>query len=91
MKICNISFVFSRPVKDLDDVRGAMAALKEIREEQIKIDMNIAPIEESYALLNKFELAFNDGNAERVDGLAYGWKNLMNSVRIAFSFITLKH
>jgi len=49
-----------------------MAALKEIREEQIKIDMNIGPIEESYALLNKFELIFNDGNAERVDGLAFG-------------------
>ncbi len=35
----------SRPIKDLDDIRLAMNALKEIRENEIKIDMNIAPIE----------------------------------------------
>ena len=35
----------SRPIKDLDDVRSAMAGLKEIRENQIRIDMEIGPIE----------------------------------------------
>lgn len=35
----------SRPIKDLDDIRLAMNALKEIRENEIKIDMNIAPTE----------------------------------------------
>ena len=35
----------SRPLKDLDDVRLAMAALKEIREQEIRIDMIIPPIE----------------------------------------------
>lgn len=35
----------SRPIKDLDDIRFAMAALKEIRENEIRIDMNLAPIE----------------------------------------------
>ena len=54
-----------------------MAALMEVRDQQIKIDMTIGPIEESYALLNKLELNFNDGNAEKVDGLAYQWKNLL--------------
>jgi len=34
-----------RPVKDLDDIRFAMAGLKEIRENEIKIDMSITPIE----------------------------------------------
>lgn len=34
-----------RPIKDLDDIRLAMYALKEIRENEIKIDMNISPIE----------------------------------------------
>ncbi|MBN3299228.1 DYH5 protein, partial [Amia calva] len=51
----------SRPVEDLEDVRGAMAALKEVREAEIHIDMT---------------LLFRDGNAERVDGLAYAWRNL---------------
>lgn len=72
----NLSKRLSRPINDLDDVRGAMAALKELRDAEIKIDMTIEPIEETYALLNKHELLFHDGNAERVDGLAYAWKNL---------------
>ena len=75
-----IIFTLSRSINDLDDVRGAMAALKELREGQIKTDMTIGPIEESYALLNKLELSYNDGNAEKVDGLAYQWKNLLAMV-----------
>ena len=35
----------SRPIKDLDDIRLAMAALKEIRDKEIMIDMSIGPIE----------------------------------------------
>ncbi|XP_026217964.1 dynein heavy chain 5, axonemal [Anabas testudineus] len=65
-----------RPITDLEDVRGAMAALREIREAEVRIDATIGPVEESFALLNKHELHFNDGNAERVDGLTYAWKNL---------------
>ncbi|XP_064627182.1 dynein axonemal heavy chain 5-like isoform X2 [Lineus longissimus] len=69
-----------RPVKDLDDVRSHMAALSEIREAEIRIDMTIGPIEETYALLNRYNITFNDGNAERVDSLSYGWKKLMAQV-----------
>ncbi|XP_069476735.1 dynein axonemal heavy chain 5-like [Ambystoma mexicanum] len=78
--IDNLSKRLSRPVNDLDDVRGAMDGLKEIRDAEIKIDMMIGPIEESHALLLKYELLFQDGNAERVDGLAYAWKNLNTQV-----------
>lgn len=35
----------SRPIKDLDDIRHAMGALKEIRDREIMIDMSIGPIE----------------------------------------------
>lgn len=66
----------SRPIKDLDDIRGAMAALAELRDNEIRIDSGIPPIEETYAMLNRFELVFSDGNAEKVDSLAYGWKKL---------------
>ncbi|CAI9729037.1 dynein heavy chain 5, axonemal-like [Octopus vulgaris] len=65
-----------RPLKDLDDVRAHMAALNEIREAEVRIDMTIAPIEETYAMLNKYNLVFNDGNAERVDSLTYGYFKL---------------
>ena len=40
----------SRPIKDLDDIRFAMAALKEIRENEIRIDMSIAPIEVRFVI-----------------------------------------
>ncbi|KAJ8385596.1 hypothetical protein AAFF_G00184580 [Aldrovandia affinis] len=69
-----------RPVGDLEDVRGAMAALREVREAEIRIDRIIGPVEESFALLNRHELFFSDGNAEKVDGLAYAWKNLNTQV-----------
>ncbi|KAG9479366.1 hypothetical protein GDO78_012827 [Eleutherodactylus coqui] len=78
--IDNLSKRLNRPINDLDDVRGAMGALKEIRESEIKIDMMIGPIEESHSLLVKYDLLFQDGNAERVDGLAYAWKNLNTQV-----------
>jgi dynein heavy chain len=35
----------NRPIKDLDDIRIAMTALKEIREQQIFIDFQVGPIE----------------------------------------------
>ncbi|XP_034335195.2 dynein axonemal heavy chain 5 isoform X1 [Magallana gigas] len=73
----NLTKRLSRPVKDLDDVRAHMAALAEIREAEIRIDMTITPMEESYAMLNKYNIFFNDGNAERVDTLSYGWKKLI--------------
>lgn len=78
----NLTKKLSRPVKDLDDVRSHMASLNEIREAEIRVDMTITPIEESYALLNKYNIFFNDGNAERVDTLSYGWKKLIAQVNI---------
>ncbi|KAJ7420669.1 dynein heavy chain 5, axonemal-like protein [Willisornis vidua] len=77
----NVSKRLSRPIHDLDDVRGAMEALKEIRENEIKIGVTVGPIEESYSVLHKHNLLFQDGNAERVDGLAYAWKNLNTQAR----------
>jgi dynein heavy chain len=66
----------SRPIKDLDDIRAQMATLAEIRQSEIHIDQTIVPIEEAYMILGRYELVFDDGNAERVDSLGYGWKLL---------------
>ncbi len=71
----------SRPCKDLDDIRSHMNSLNQIKEKEIEIDRTITPIEETYAMLNKYEITFNDGNAEKVDSLAYGWKNLNEKAR----------
>lgn len=58
-----------------------MNALNQIKEKEIQIDRTIVPIEETYATLNKYEITFNDGNAEKVDTLSYGWKNLNEKAR----------
>jgi dynein heavy chain len=71
-----LSKKLSRPIKDLDDIRIAMAALKEIRNNEIRIDMGIMPIEESYAMLNKHELPVPREEAERVDTIRYSWEKL---------------
>ena len=70
----------NRPVRDLDDIRTHMTALNEIRENEIRIDIMIIPIDSAYSMLNKYNLSFNDGNAERVDTLPYRWKLLKQQV-----------
>ncbi|XP_060585698.1 dynein axonemal heavy chain 5-like, partial [Ruditapes philippinarum] len=65
-----------RPIKDLDDIRYAMAGLKEIREQEIRIDMSIGPIEESYSMLIKHDLPVAKEETERCDTLRYSWEKL---------------
>ncbi|XP_039566951.1 dynein heavy chain 5, axonemal-like [Passer montanus] len=77
----NVSKRLSRPIHDLDDVREAMEALSEIRENETKIDTTVGHIEESYSVLHKYNLLFQDENTERGDGLAYAWKNLNTQAR----------
>uniref|UniRef100_G1SYW3 Dynein axonemal heavy chain 5 n=1 Tax=Oryctolagus cuniculus TaxID=9986 RepID=G1SYW3_RABIT len=67
----------NRPIKDLDDIRIAMATLKEIREQQIFIDFQVGPIEESYALLNKYGLLIAKEEMDKVDTLHYAWEKLL--------------
>ncbi|XP_053402509.1 dynein axonemal heavy chain 5-like isoform X4 [Mercenaria mercenaria] len=66
----------ARPIKDLDDIRFAMAGLKEIRENEIRIDMSITPIEESYSMLIKHDLPCAKEETERCDTLRYSWEKL---------------
>ncbi|XP_030605717.1 dynein heavy chain 5, axonemal isoform X1 [Archocentrus centrarchus] len=68
----------NRQIKDLDDIRIAMAALKEIREHQISIDFQVGPIEESYAMLHKYKLSVAKEEAEKVDALRYTWEKLLS-------------
>uniref|UniRef100_A0A8C1V1B6 Dynein, axonemal, heavy chain 5 like n=1 Tax=Cyprinus carpio TaxID=7962 RepID=A0A8C1V1B6_CYPCA len=76
-----VSKQLQRPISDLDDVRETMAALQEIREAEIRIETTRGPVEESFTLLNRHELFFNDGNAEKIDGVVYAWKELNVMVR----------
>lgn len=58
----------SRPIKDLDDIRHAMASLKEIRDREIMIDMSIGPIEVSalMSLVCKIPIAKMNGKKNKL-------------------------
>ncbi|XP_059507513.1 dynein axonemal heavy chain 5-like [Stegostoma tigrinum] len=67
----------NRPVNDMDDIRVIMGSLKDIRDKQIDIDLQIGPIEEFYALLNKYEIQVVKEDSDRVDTLRYTWEKLL--------------
>ena len=66
-----------REIKDLDDIRSAMTALKDLRENEIRIDMTIIPIEESYAMLQKYEIPVEREEIEKCDTLRYSWQKVL--------------
>ncbi|KAK3588115.1 hypothetical protein CHS0354_012172 [Potamilus streckersoni] len=66
-----------RPIHDLEDVRQAMAALSDVRENQISIDMSLAPIEESYTMLHDFEVTVSKEEIDKVDTLRYSFQKLL--------------
>jgi dynein heavy chain len=68
----------SREIKDLEDIRLIMIAVKDLRENEIRIDMNITPIEESYAMLQTHGLNISREEIEQSDSLRYRWGKLQN-------------
>ena len=47
--------------------------------------MTITPIEESFALLNRYQLHYSSTDSEQVDGLTYAWKKLQ--AQVFFNFV----
>ncbi|XP_031820772.1 dynein heavy chain 8, axonemal isoform X3 [Sarcophilus harrisii] len=68
----------SRPIRDLDDVRFAMEALANIRDNEIQMDMTLGPIEEAYTILNRFEVEVTKEESEAVDTLRYSFNKLQS-------------
>jgi len=66
----------SRSVDDLEDVRTIMFVLREVREKEAQIDFIITPIEEMYALLNRYEVRVPKEELATVSDLRYSWKKL---------------
>ncbi|XP_072307391.1 dynein axonemal heavy chain 5 [Eucyclogobius newberryi] len=72
-----------RPITDLEDVRAAMATLREVREQEIHVESSIAHVEESFSLLqdnNNNNNNNNNSHAERTDALLYHWNQLRTLV-----------
>ncbi|TNN24019.1 Dynein heavy chain 5, axonemal [Liparis tanakae] len=53
-----------------------MMMMMVVREAELGLEAAIGPVEESFSLLNKHQLLFGGGAAERVDGLTYAWTGL---------------
>ncbi|KAJ1148164.1 hypothetical protein NDU88_001002 [Pleurodeles waltl] len=66
----------SRPIRDLDDVRFAMEALSNIRDDEIMMDMTLGPIEEAYSILNKYGVPVTKEETEGVDTLRYSFNKM---------------
>ena len=68
----------SREIKDLEDIRLIMMAVKDLRENEIRIDMSITPIEESYTMLQILGLNIAREDIECSDALRYRWQRLQS-------------
>ncbi|KAK4476180.1 hypothetical protein MN116_001394, partial [Schistosoma mekongi] len=68
--------ILTRPINDLDDIRILMNALKDLREMEVSVDLQLGPIEESYALLTKYSIPVDKEETEKADTLRYEWKKL---------------
>ncbi|KAG7269366.1 hypothetical protein CRUP_015692 [Coryphaenoides rupestris] len=64
-----------RPVGDLEDVREAMSALREVPDAAACRRL-VRLFDEGEHLVHPARTPGGDGSAERVDGLSYAWKNL---------------
>jgi dynein heavy chain len=67
-----------REIHDLEDIRLIMIAVKDLRENEIRIDMNITPIEESYAILQTHNINIAREEIERSETLRYRWGKLQH-------------
>ncbi|XP_040286209.1 dynein heavy chain 8, axonemal [Bufo bufo] len=72
--------ILSRPILDLDDVQFVMKTLTIIRENEIRIDRSVGPVEEAYATLSRFQVNVTSEETDVVDTLRYYFKKLLYKV-----------
>ena len=66
----------SRPIEDLEDVRLAMNSLKDIRENEIRLDAMMAPIEAGYAMLVKNNVKISSAEQDQLDSMRFQWEKM---------------
>jgi dynein heavy chain, axonemal len=84
----------SRKISDLEDIRLVMLAIKDLRDNEIRIDMSIAPIDESYTMLQAHGLSIAREEIERAESLKLAWEKLQRhcvSERTLHAVILLYH
>ncbi|XP_073529664.1 dynein axonemal heavy chain 8-like [Phyllobates terribilis] len=72
--------ILSRPILDSDDVQSVLKALTVVRENEIRIDRGVGPVEEAYAILSRFQVDVTREETEVVDTLRYSFTKLASKV-----------
>ena len=67
------TFMLSRNVENLDDVRTVMGIQQDIREKESEIDSIMVPIEQVYDLLKRYEVKVPAEETEEVDTIKLTW------------------
>jgi len=60
-------------------LRGAFPqvnTLREVREKECNLDLELCPAEEKYAFLHKYKVQVSDEETELLDNIRYNWKKL---------------
>ncbi|KAG8470448.1 hypothetical protein KFE25_008869 [Diacronema lutheri] len=65
-----------REVTDLDDVRFAVDNLQLVRSKEAALDSEFAPVEEMYAMLQRYNVHIPKEEVDVVTDLRYSWKKL---------------
>lgn len=69
-----------------------MQALDEVRGAEIEMDMELSPVEECYAFLQRCGVAVPREEIERVDSLRYTFKNLQSQAcTVQRHLVTIQH
>jgi len=63
-------------ITDLEDVRISMNSLKEIRENEIRLDLMMAPIEAGYAMLVKNNVKISSAEQDQLDSMRFQWEKM---------------
>lgn len=76
--------VLSRKVVDLDECRIALNCITLINENFIRMDRNLNRLEESYAMLNTFQISIPPEDTERMDGLRFMFNSMIKDAENVF-------
>ena len=79
LMMANLQRNLKRPINDIDDVRLAMGNLKEVRTYESIIDDYLAPVEDMYATLSRYEVELGPDELDQVVDLRYTWKKIIAS------------
>jgi dynein heavy chain, axonemal len=76
----------TREIHDLEDIRLIMLTVKDLRENEIQLDMNITSIEQSYVIIQSHDVHVPQDDIDRADTLRYQWNKLQQCC-VSSSFV----